>query len=97
MWHNGGYACKDWVWNNIFWSPRIHIGQLIKINVPPQDTPNIETQKNAGEWDCYNTCDLEPGTEEPDLTTADLSTVEDCPEGHLYYKSQARGKTFWDS
>ena len=53
MWHNGGFGCKGWVWDKIFWTPRMHYGQLIKINVPEQDIPNMGEQRANGTWDWY--------------------------------------------
>jgi len=53
--------------------------------------------KAAGTWDCYNTCELQPSTEEPPLTEDDVQALVEFPDGPLYSKSQSIGMNFDDA
>ena len=56
MGHNAGDGCKKWVWDNIFYKPRIELKKFIQITAlenpsPPVDTyPTVDDVKPLNEF-----------------------------------------------
>ena len=67
---------------------------IIKINVPPNDSPGIEALKYEGIWNCYNTCALEVVHPELPPTANDVQPLSGLPEGPLYFKNKGSGLNF---
>ena len=100
MWHNGGYGCKDWTWDKIFFSPRIGLKQFLEINVPEQDALTINESQLEGTWDCHNTCELQPpyvAPVEPIPTAADVKPLSIDPNGPTYFKNKGQGNPFLEA